>query len=146
MANWDRSSITLLEQPCVRGVVLQPVQAAGRLEGFDPATDRLTLTEVRRRILEQTSVFRPEDIIPVPCHPDSLAMAYALKLGGCITPLTGMIDPQVLIKAGRNTIVFEADEALQQQLFKVFSTNHSPQSSATTSARFAVLPAECRGA
>lgn len=121
-----------LEQPCVRGVVLQPVQAAGRLQGFDPATDRLTLTEVRRRVLEQTSVFRPEDIIPVPCHPDSLAMAYALKVGGCTTPLTGLIDPQVLINAGRNTIVFEADEALQQQLFKVFSTNHSPQSSATT--------------
>ncbi|MGH2367413.1 MAG: radical SAM protein, partial [Chloroflexota bacterium] len=41
-----------LQQPCVRGVTFQPVQAAGRLEGFDPATDRLTLTEERRRILE----------------------------------------------------------------------------------------------
>ena len=121
-----------VQQPCVRGVVLQPVQAAGRLKGFDPSTDRLTLTEVRRRVLEQTQVFRPEDIIPVPCHPDSLAMAYALKINGCATPLTGMIDPQVLINAGRNTIVFEADEGLQQQLFKVFSTNHSPQSCATS--------------
>lgn len=58
-----------LEQPAVRGVTLQPIQAAGRLEHFNPATDRLTLTEVRRRILEQTSVFAPEDILPVPCHP-----------------------------------------------------------------------------
>jgi uncharacterized radical SAM superfamily Fe-S cluster-containing enzyme len=121
-----------IQQPCVRGVVLQPVQAAGRLQGFDPATDRLTLTEVRRRVLEQTKVFRPEDIIPVPCHPDSLAMAYALKINGCTTPLTGMIDPEVLINGGRNTIVFESDEGLQQHLFKVFSTNHSPQSSAST--------------
>ena len=64
----------------MRGVTFQPIQAAGRLEGFDPAEHRLTLTEVRRRILEQTGVFQPEDIIPVPCHPDSLAMAYALKL------------------------------------------------------------------
>src|ERR1700689_4684076 len=77
-----------LTQDCVRGVTFQPVQAAGRLEHFDPATDRLTLTEVRRRILEQTSVFRPEDVIPVPCHPDSLAMAYALKLDGNVVPLT----------------------------------------------------------
>src|SRR6185436_7445432 len=84
-------------QPCVRGVTLQPVQVAGRLDGFDPAEDRLTLTEVRRRILEQTSVFQPEDVIPVPCHPDSLAMAYALKMNGCVVPLTGMMDPQVLI-------------------------------------------------
>jgi hypothetical protein len=36
---------------------------------------------VRRRILEQTSVFAPDDLIPVPCNPDCLAMAYALKLG-----------------------------------------------------------------
>jgi tetraether lipid synthase len=121
-----------LEQRCVRGVAIQPVQAAGRLEQFDAAKHRLTLTEVRRRILEQTTVFRPEDIIPVPCHPDSLAMAYALKWNGKVTPLTGLIDPDVLINAGRNTIVFEADDAIQKNLFKVFSTNHSPQSSAAS--------------
>src|SRR5438067_7512014 len=77
-----------LQQPCVRGVTFQPIQQAGRLENFNPATDRLTLTEVRRHILEQTSVFGPEDDIPVPCHPDSIAMAYALKLGGKVIPLT----------------------------------------------------------
>ncbi|HUA62181.1 MAG TPA: radical SAM protein [Verrucomicrobiae bacterium] len=121
-----------VEQPCVRGVVLQPVQAAGRHENFDPARDRLTLTEVRRKILEQTTLFRPEDIIPVPCHPDSLAMAYALKVDGRMIPLTGMVDPKVLIEGGRNTIVFEADEKLHQQIFRLFSTNHSPQSSAGT--------------
>jgi len=43
-----------LAQPCVRGVTFQPIQAVGRLEHYDPARDRLTLTEVRRRILEQT--------------------------------------------------------------------------------------------
>jgi uncharacterized radical SAM superfamily Fe-S cluster-containing enzyme len=64
-----------LQQPAVRGVTFQPVQHAGRVEGFSSAQHRLTLTEVRRRILEQTSVFRAEDLIPVPCHPDALAMA-----------------------------------------------------------------------
>jgi len=121
-----------LQQPCVRGVVLQPIQSAGRLENFDPGRDRLTLTEVRRKILEQTKVFRAEDIIPVPCHPDSLAMAYALKTDAGVVPLTGMIDPKILIKGGRNTIVFEADESLRAQLFRLFSTNHSPISSAST--------------
>lgn len=117
-----------LKQPCVRGVTFQPVQAAGRLGHFDPATDRLTLTEVRRRILEQTTVFRPEDVLPVPCHPDSLAMAYALKLDGHVMPLTGLIDPQILIEGGRNTIVYEQDPAVQEAMFKLFATNHSPQS------------------
>jgi hypothetical protein len=121
-----------LEQPCVRGVTFQPIQAAGRLEQFNPATDRLTLTEVRRRILEQTSVFRPEDVLPVPCHPDSLAMAYALKIDGKVQPLTGLIDPNVLIEGGRNTILYEQDEAVRAGVFKAFATNHSPQSSAAS--------------
>jgi 7,8-dihydro-6-hydroxymethylpterin dimethyltransferase len=118
-----------LEQPAVRGVTFQPIQAAGRLEQFDPSTDRLTLTEVRRKILEQTSVFRPEDLLPVPCHPDSLAMGYALKAGGTVVPLTGLIDPKVLIEGGRNTIVYEQDEAVRQGVFNLFATNHSPESS-----------------
>jgi uncharacterized radical SAM superfamily Fe-S cluster-containing enzyme len=121
-----------LTQKCIRGVTFQPVQVAGRLENFNPATDRLTLTEVRRRILEQTAVFRPEDLIPVPCHPDSLAMAYALNLDGRVVPLTGMIDPQVLIDGGRNTILYEQDQAVRDGVFKLFATNHSPESGART--------------
>jgi uncharacterized radical SAM superfamily Fe-S cluster-containing enzyme len=121
-----------LEQPAVRGVTFQPVQHAGRADGFDPARDRLTLTEVRRGILEQTAVFRPEDVIPVPCHPDSLAMAYALKIGGRVVPLTGLIPPDVLINAGRNTILYEQDEGVRAGVFKLFATNHSPRSGAGT--------------
>ncbi len=122
-----------LQQPCVRGVTFQPVQQAGRLTNFDSAEHRLTLTEVRRRILEQTRVFTPEDLIPVPCHPDSLAMAYALKLAGKVVPLTGMIPPDVLINGGRNTIIYEqAKQGIHEAIFKLFSTNHSPQSQATT--------------
>jgi hypothetical protein len=121
-----------LTQPAVRGVTFQPVQAAGRLEGFAPATDRLTLTEVRRRLLEQTSVFQPGDLLPVPCHPDSLAMAYALKIAGRVVPLTGLIDPRILIEGGRNTIVYEQDEAVREGVFKLFATNHSPSSGVNT--------------
>ncbi len=119
-----------LTQPCVRGVTFQPIQAAGRLENYDPARDRLTLTEVRRRILEQTKVFEPDDLIPVPCNPDCLAMAYALKLGDATLPLTRFVSPETLIAKGRNTIVVERDEALRAHVFELFATNHSPQSQA----------------
>ncbi len=121
-----------LQQPCIRAVTFQPIQDAGRLENFDPATDRLTLTEVRRKILEQTSVFRPADVIPVPCHPDSLAMAYAIKLGGKVVPLTSTIPPEVLINGAANTILYEQDPAVRDNLFKLFATNHSPRSGAGT--------------
>ena len=119
-----------LQQPCVRGVTFQPIQAAGRLEGFDAASNRLTLTEVRRRLLEQTTVFRPEDVLPVPCHPDSLAMAYALKLDGHVQPLSGLIPPDVLINGGRNTVLYEQDPSLRDAVFTLFATNHSPRSQA----------------
>jgi 7,8-dihydro-6-hydroxymethylpterin dimethyltransferase len=99
---------------------------------FNPATDRLTLTEIRRKILEQNNVFRPEDIIPVPCHPDSLAMAYALKRNGKVTPLTSMIPPEVLINGAANTILYEQEPAIRNNLLKLFATNHSPESTAGT--------------
>jgi uncharacterized radical SAM superfamily Fe-S cluster-containing enzyme len=121
-----------LTQTCVRGVTFQPIQNAGRVEHFDPSTDRLTLTEVRRKILEQSSLFRPEDVIPVPCHPDSLAMAYALKLDGKVAPLTRFVEPDVLINAARNTIVYEEEPGVRDCLFKLFATNHSPESGATS--------------
>ena len=121
-----------LQQPAVRGVTIQPVQQAGRVQGFRSADHRLTLTEVRRRILEQTKVFRPEDLIPVPCHPDALAMGYALKMAGKVVPLTGMVAPEVLIEGARNTIVYEQEAGLRQHLFKLFATNHSPASQAST--------------
>lgn len=114
-----------LQQPCVRGVTFQPVQIAGRLEHFDPATDRITLTEVRRKILEQTTVFQANDIIPVPCNPDALAMGYALKLGGQVFPMTRYIDPAHLLNNSRNTIVYEQDSVLHEHLIKIFSTGIS---------------------
>ncbi len=121
-----------VQQPSVRGVTLQPIQDAGRLEHFDPATDRLTLSEVRRKIFEQTNIFRPEDVIPVPCHPDSLAMAYALKVDGKVVPLTRFVEPDVLLNAARNTIVYEEEPGVRDCLFKLFATNHSPQSGAAS--------------
>ncbi len=121
-----------LKQPCVRGITFQPIQDAGRLENFDPETDRLTLGEVRQQILQQSSVFKPSDVIPVPCHPDCLAMAYALKLGGSVTPLTGMIDPKVLLHGEGNTIVYEKHDAIRGELFRLFSTAASPGSSAAS--------------
>jgi uncharacterized radical SAM superfamily Fe-S cluster-containing enzyme len=119
-----------LQQRCVRGVTFQPIQDAGRLESFDPETDRLTLGEIRQQILKQSPVFKPQDVIPVPCHPDCLAMAYALKMDGCVTPLTGLIDPKVLLHGEGNTIVYEKHDAIRGELFKLFSTAASPGSSA----------------
>lgn len=121
------------QQRCVRGVTLQPVQDAGRVEAYDAAKHRLTVSEIRRRIVEQSGLFSAEDVVPVPCNPDTLAMAYALRTddGGTLQPLTRFLDPRTLVEGAGNTIVFEHDASLKQQVFKLFSTNHSPESQAS---------------
>lgn len=125
-----------LTQRCVRGVTFQPIQAAGRLEEFDPARDRLTLGEVRQQILKQHSLFTPDDLMPVPCHPDCIAMAYAVKtpveklthdtsLPKAI-PLSSLMDPELLLSGAGNTIVYEQHPEVKKKLFELFSLNHSP--------------------
>ncbi|MEI6221898.1 MAG: radical SAM protein [bacterium] len=114
-----------LEQPCVRGVTFQPVQVAGRLENFNPATDRYTMTEVRQAILDQSKAFTPEDLIPVPCNPDALVMGYALKIDGKVLPLARYIDPSELLAGSKNTILYEQDAFAKGQLLKIFSTGQS---------------------
>ncbi|MEZ6037917.1 MAG: radical SAM protein [Planctomycetota bacterium] len=122
----------------VRGVTFQPVQDAGRNDDYDALAHRLTLTEVRRRILEQCDWFSPADLIPVPCHPECLAMAYALRRPrgkSPLTPLTGLVPPEVLLEGTRNTIAYERDEAMQKELVKAFSTAHGPEGAAAAIAR-----------
>lgn len=114
-----------LKQKCVRGVTFQPTQVAGRTENFNPATDRITLTDVRRKILEQTNIFKPNDLLPVPCNPDALVMGYALKLAGQAFPLTRYIDPTHLLDNSRNTIIYEQDDALKEKMIDIFSTGIS---------------------
>jgi hypothetical protein len=120
-----------VEQPCVRGVTLQPIQEAGRTNGYDRHENRLTVSEIRRRIAEQSGIFELADVVPVPCNPDTLAMAYALKLGGKVVPLTRFVDASTLVEGERSTIVFEQDLALRARVFDLFATNHSPQSQAS---------------
>jgi len=116
-----------LKQPCVRGVTVQPVQVAGRVDGYDDGANRLTLSEVRRKILEQSDLFAPADLIPVPCHPDSLCMGYAFKTGDEAVPLTSLVPRDTLIDGSRNTIVFERDASMQQAFINLFSTSLGPE-------------------
>lgn len=114
-----------LKQRCVRGVTFQPTQVAGRNDNYSDHQGRITLTEVRRKIYEQYPVFTPEDLIPVPCNPDALCMAYALKLDDELIPMTHLINPDDLLNNSKNTIVFEHDEKLKEHMLNLFSTGVS---------------------
>lgn len=114
-----------LKQKCVRGITFQPVEIAGR-NRQDSAHEKITLTEVRQEILNQFPLLNGDDIIPVPCNPDSLAMGYILKLENEIIPLTRYINPADLLNnETKNTIVYEQDKGVQMQLLDIFSTGIS---------------------
>lgn len=65
------------------------------------------------------------DLLPVPCNPDALVMAYVLKLGDKVFPLTRMINPDDLLDNSKNTIIYEQDEQLKTHLLQMFSTGNS---------------------
>ena len=109
-----------LKWRCVRGVTFQPIQAAGRNENFNPDTDRIVLTEIRRRIAE-AGVFALEDLIPLPCNPDQICIGYGLRQGDQVQPITALLPRELFVAAAPNTVTFEAFPDLQAAVFNLLS-------------------------
>ncbi|MFI4976571.1 MAG: radical SAM protein [Caulobacterales bacterium] len=105
---------------CVRGVTFQPIQDAGRNDGFDARNNRIVLTEIRRRIAE-AGVFDLADLIPLPCNPDQICIGYGLRDGTKVSPITAMLPREVLVAAAPNTVAFEAYPELQKRVFDLLS-------------------------
>jgi len=121
-----------LSYKCVRGITFQPVQDAGRNEGFDKNRDRMLLTDIRRAIAAQAGeVFAAEDIIPLPCNPDSIAIGYGLRDGKKVTPITRLIPKSDLIAAAPNTVSFERYPELKNRLFDLLSLASSGEATQT---------------
>jgi uncharacterized radical SAM superfamily Fe-S cluster-containing enzyme len=108
-----------LSWSCVRGVTFQPVQDAGRNEGFDPVSNRVLLTEIRREV-GKSGVFAVDDMIPLPCNPDQISIGYGLRIGDRVTPITSLI-PREAIVAGPNTISYEAYPQLRERILGLLS-------------------------
>ena len=66
-------------------------------------------------------------------------MGYALKLGGEVFPLTRYINPADLLDNTRNTIVYEQEENLHQQVLNLFSTGISVDEAQQNVNQLAVL-------
>ena len=108
-----------LKWSCVRGITLQPVQDAGRNEGFDGKTNRILPSELRRLVAE-SGVFMLDDMIPLPCNPDQICIGYGLRQGSAVTPITSLL-PRDLILQGPNTISYEAYPALRDGILNLLS-------------------------
>ena len=105
---------------CVRGVTFQPIQDAGRNDGFDARKHRMVLTQVRRRVAE-AGVFALEDLIPLPCNPDQICIGYGLRQGDQVAPVTAMLPRELFVAAAPNTVTFEGYPELQRRVFDLLS-------------------------
>jgi hypothetical protein len=110
-----------LDWSCVRGVTFQPIQDAGRNDGFDPARDRTVLSDIRTRIIESGGPFGAADLIPLPCNPESICVAYGLRQGRQVQPITGLFPREVLVAELPNTVTFERYPDLRRRMFDFFS-------------------------
>ncbi len=95
-----------LQWSCVRGVVFQPVQDAGRNEGFDGAIHRTTLSGLRRRIAAG-GVFAEADLVPLPCNPGPDLHWLRHSFGLEVLPLTRLMPREDIVSVAPNTISFE---------------------------------------
>jgi hypothetical protein len=108
-----------LQWSCVRGVTFQPVQDAGRNEGFDSTTNRVVLSEIRRRVGE-SGVFSLDDMIPLPCNPDQICIGYGLRQGQEVLPITSLLPREIMLN-GPNTISYESYPELRGRIFDLLS-------------------------
>lgn len=110
-----------LTYKCVRGITFQPIQDAGRNDGFDVDENRFVLSDIRKSIIAAGTAFGEGDIIPLPCNPESISIGYALRNGKTIAPITSFFPKEMLVEALPNAITFEKYPDLHKQILNFFS-------------------------
>lgn len=110
-----------LQWSCVRGVTFQPIQDAGRNDGFDPARDRTTLSDIRQAVIASGGPFAARDLVPLSCNPESICVAYGLRAGTKVAPITGMLPRELLVADLPNSVTFEHFPDLRRRIFDFFS-------------------------
>ena len=113
---------------CIRGVVFQPVQEAGRVDADDDF--RITLSEIRNIIInDKNNPFQADDMIPLPCDPHKISVGYAVKqitknenneLYSDLMPVTGKI-PKEIITNHKGTVSFEQDKEFLKTVIETVS-------------------------
>ncbi len=108
---------------CIRGIVFQPIQNAGRIEAKD--NFRITLSQIRDIIIQDTNnPFEDADMIPLPCDPHKISVGYATKQMSdnfaTLMPVTGKI-PKTTITEHSGTVAFEQDREFVKTIIETIS-------------------------
>src|SRR3954452_11277796 len=124
-----------LQWRCVRGITFQPVQDVGRNEGFDKSR-RIVLSEIRQRIVEDSGVFGADDMVPLPCNPETISIGYGLRNGSSVLPVTSLIPREDFVATTPNTISFEKQPVLREKFIELFSLSSGANNASQRLAEF----------
>jgi uncharacterized radical SAM superfamily Fe-S cluster-containing enzyme len=100
----------------IRGINFQPVAFFGRIRS-GPAAERTTLSGIIRQIESQLGhIFKPGDIIPLPCNVERVAITYLIKDSkGRFIILPRKIEVENYLPVIENTFAFDLDRFLDDQ-------------------------------
>jgi uncharacterized radical SAM superfamily Fe-S cluster-containing enzyme len=115
-----------LDWRCVRGVTFQPIQDTGRNVGYDKRRDRILLSDIRRRIVDDSGVFGERDMIPLPCNPSAITIGYGIRDGRAVMPVTSIFSHEDILADIPNAVTFEKYPELQKRIFELFSLSTGP--------------------
>lgn len=107
-----------METDYIRGVNFQPVAFFGR--GDDTGRkNRVTLSGIRREIERQTGgMFKKDDVVPLPCDVDRVAVTYAVRQGDTFVPITSRIKVDNYLEIIDNTMDFRAEDLVKNAVTK----------------------------
>ena len=90
----------------------------------------MLLSDIRRAVIEDSGVFGAGDMIPLPCNPEQISIAYGLRSGASVLPVTSMVSREELVSVMPNTINFEKQPILREKFIELFSLSSGPNNSA----------------
>ncbi len=107
----------------IRGVNFQPVAYFGRINDVDPL-NRVTLSGILNRIEKQTAgILKKSDFVPLPCHPDKIALTYLFKQKGKYVPITRKLDIRKKLSLIDNSLSFRPEDLIRKSLLGLWSAS-----------------------
>ncbi len=107
-----------LDSKYIRGVNFQPVAFFGR-SNLSDRENRVTLSGIRARIEEQTKgLVKKDDIIPLPCDIDRVAVTYIIRKGTEYIPITRKVKVNNYLEIIDNTMDFRAEDVVKKAIRK----------------------------
>ncbi len=107
------TAVRALRTPSVRGISFQPVAYFGRIPPAQVRrTDRVTASGVMRRLEAQMKgMIRREDLAPLPCDPDGVALGYFHRdANGSFSPMFSRQEVKASLAQIPNTLRFSPEE------------------------------------